>query len=287
MSLMDETQQLEVESLAAIYGDDAVQLLPAAAAAATTSTGSVVQVRLPVDLGLETVVRLSPEAEGVAGALSELQLRLTHLPPVLLELLLPPAYPVSSPPQLVDARLPPDAPYCSATSLRQRLLALLARAYDESGRDLCLWAFLELVREGHFLDRSDEGAGGAVLLQPAAGDDVAALGGALSKHEASVLGQTFAETTFPCGICLENRKGAKCVEFRRCRHVLCVRPLPLPTVNGRQLTHAASSSQLPRVCRQLLLSRNQGRRRFIGLLPLFRLHQGAPCPLRCGARARD
>jgi hypothetical protein len=185
--MLPEDQALEIESLEAIYGPDVVELVPPAAASddATADLASaVVRVRL-----------VQSGEDGVERPASELQLRLAHLPPVLLELLLPPAYPAGSPPQLALVGLDPTAPFCPIPSLRQCLGLLLEQAYDQSE---CLWVFLEMVREGHFLDR----AAGAdeVVLRPAPGVDVAALGGALSKYEAGVLGQTFAETTYPCGI---------------------------------------------------------------------------------------
>jgi hypothetical protein len=197
--MLPEDQALEIESLEAIYGPDVVELVPPTAASddATADLASaVVRVRLPVELSQTTLVRLVQSGEdGVERPASELQLRLAHLPPVLLELLLPPAYPAGSPPQLALVGLDPTAPFCPIPSLRQCLGLLLEQAYDQSE---CLWVFLEMVREGHFLDR----AAGAdeVVLRPAPGVDVAALGGALSKYEAGVLGQTFAETTYPCGI---------------------------------------------------------------------------------------
>ena len=197
--MASEDQALEIESLEAIYGPDVVELLPLAAAvedATASPAPTVVRVRLPVELGQSTLIRLVQSSEdGNERPVSDLQLRLAHLPAVLLELLLPPAYPASSPPQLALVGLDPTTPFCPISSLRQRLGALLDQAYDQSE---CLWLFLEMVREGQFLDRSagtDE-----VVLRPAPGVDVAALGGALSKYEASVLGQTFSETTYPCGI---------------------------------------------------------------------------------------
>lgn len=192
-----DEQILEVESLEAIYGPDVVELISRAGGGVdATSDTAILRIRLPVELERTTLVKLiQSDEDGVEQAASALKLRLGHLPPVLLELLLPAAYPASSPPQINMVGLDSATPFYPIPSLRQRLGALLDQAYDQSE---CLWVFLETVREGHFLDRpfsADE-----IILRPALGVDVAVLGDALSKYEAERTGQTFSETTYPCGI---------------------------------------------------------------------------------------
>lgn len=215
MTALTEAQEQELESLVAIYGEGIVATSPSD----SSSDQPILKVRLPIELGQETAVHLLRDVQSEKDAV-DLKLRLSHLPPVLFELVLPAQYlrlPDSSPPSLRDVQLPPPTPYCPLPSLQQRLQVLLSRSYDESAGDPCLWTFLESVREAHFLDRSPTNE---ILLQPSSDVDVVGLSTGLSKWEAECLGKDFAETTFPCGICLESKKGRKCIEFGSCGHVL-------------------------------------------------------------------
>lgn len=202
-----ELQGDEAESLDAIYGSTVVSF-PRDAAGRLVPGG-----RIDVEIGIELedgedVFLLAEHSTSAPVA----PLRLSHLPGLLLSFTLPASYPTLSPPLLVSATCR-NTSYLDSLVLAESLPRLLRSTFNLE--EPCLWSFLELVRTGDFL-RSN-GSITVPLPGAASSSDV---GRAMLAWDAEMRGATFDSTSYPCGICLETKKGRASCEFAGCQHVL-------------------------------------------------------------------
>lgn len=247
-----QLQREEVETLEAIYTSEVVSSTfdPSASAPevgglpSSPSYTATVTVIMHIDFaegsgGQPRMVRLvrrpSPSPESAAEASggsspsasatsTSSTFSLSHLPPLTLTIAYPPSYPSHSPPVLLSATTPPSSPYLDPTILTSTLPELLASTYEVSAPDACLWTFLELVRTGEFLSLGRDGADAGDVLEVCtveeSEDGLKRVRRQLEAWDRGMRGEGFERTTFGCGICLEERKGKRCLELGGCGHVL-------------------------------------------------------------------
>ncbi|KAF8203302.1 hypothetical protein BJ912DRAFT_943537 [Pholiota molesta] len=137
---------------------------------------------------------------------------LSILPPILLRILLPPAYPSHCPPTIVSIRAT-NAWLSDTSSLNESLV----RMWKPEEAVLYLW--IEYMRSGDFLrDLKLFSDDNSFLQIPHPNPSMIAP--LLSAYDSSSQSAQFSINSYPCGICLENLKGTKCVQLA-CGHVFC------------------------------------------------------------------
>lgn len=137
-----------------------------------------------------------------------IQTRLTHLPPILLTVLLPPTYPATRP---VIQNVHPRHAWL-APSLVRKLVTRLDQMWTED--ETILWLWVEDIQSGAFLSSSP-----TLLPHPAPKTLVAHL----TAHESASLAAHFSAQAYTCGICLTPQRGTKCVQLPCVHsHVFCV-----------------------------------------------------------------
>ncbi|PPR01177.1 hypothetical protein CVT24_006053, partial [Panaeolus cyanescens] len=135
------------------------------------------------------------------------------LPPLLLQLTLPPSYPLFKPPEIVSIRaMHTWLPDVSA------LHPILLEMWQPG--DGILYTWIEFIRTGEFLNNlkllstaNDE----TILLPHPAPRVIAPL---LQGYDESSKSNHFAKNSYPCSICLTSLKGAKCLQLS-CGHIFC------------------------------------------------------------------
>ena len=143
---------------------------------------------------------------------------ISHLPPLILDLRLPPNYPLTSPPVFLSA-------YFTHSWLAPSLLSALLNKFHSlwvEQRDLgegVLWRIAESIVTAHFLGEPLHliGADGRLCITHAAPSIIRHQ---LLTYDASMNDASFAITTFRCVICFEDRKGTACIRLA-CDHVFC------------------------------------------------------------------
>lgn len=237
-----ELQREECESLEAIYGSEVVSFSFVQDDRASKEGSSLSSTaRLKIVLGIElaeggTKIVLRPGNFDPSSTLSEggesssskppapsTPLHFSHLPPLSLTIAYPPSYPLHSPPKLLSITTPPSTPYLSSSVLQSALPKLLESTHLASTPDPSLWTFLELVRTGDFLLGTTTSSKGGVIevrTNEETEDGLRRLGRKLEDWDRGMRGEGFERTTFDCGICLEEKKGRKCLELEGCGHVL-------------------------------------------------------------------
>ena len=147
---------------------------------------------------------------------------LSHLPPLTLTIAYPPDYPSHTPPTLLSITTPPQLSYLHSTILNTTIPSLLTTTYAASAPDPSLWTFLEIIRTGEFLSTPEDSASAVLDLRTdeETEDGLSRLRRKLEDWDRGMRGETFESTTYDCGICLEEKKGRKCLEMEGCGHVL-------------------------------------------------------------------
>ncbi|KAH8908749.1 RWD-domain-containing protein [Coniochaeta sp. PMI_546] len=137
--------------------------------------------------------------------------RLSYLPPVRLQISLPPDYPTKAPPRVSIATSPPWLP----DEVVRRLEDDGPRLWEEMGRDIVVFTYIDHVQQ------SAEDAFGLVNEKDALEVDL--------QHKISILDYdikakraAFERETFECGVCLDPKKGSACHRMLDCGHVFCV-----------------------------------------------------------------
>lgn len=146
-------------------------------------------------------------------------LTLSHLPPLIIDLRLPPDYPLLSPPTILSA-------YFTHSWLSPSLLSTLLQSFHSmwmDQRDLgegVLWRITETIVTASFLDtplKMASPSDSRIRLPHAA---PLILRPQLISYNASMDDASFAITAFRCAICFEDRKGSACRRLA-CEHVFC------------------------------------------------------------------
>ncbi|OJA09121.1 hypothetical protein AZE42_02562 [Rhizopogon vesiculosus] len=145
---------------------------------------------------------------------------LTALPPFLLALILPPEYPLHTPPRITA--LASTHTWFPSSKIRD-LHALLAGMWTSDSQGI-LYSWVEFLHSGDVLDslnlssstRKNQSASTITIVN----QSPSTLLPLLESHDARAQDATFAETSYPCAICLSPYKGRHCVRLA-CAHVFC------------------------------------------------------------------
>lgn len=133
--------------------------------------------------------------------------RVAYLPPLRLEVKLPPQYPDEVPPSVKISTtpfwLPPDA--------IERLEKEAQSLWDEYGGGQVLFAYVSYLQE------AAEAAFGLDELSLPAGVKTELL-----DYSKRTKRELFDKETFDCEVCLEPKKGSACYRMARCNHVFCI-----------------------------------------------------------------
>ncbi|KAF8499461.1 hypothetical protein JB92DRAFT_2981465 [Gautieria morchelliformis] len=135
----------------------------------------------------------------------------SHLPPLLLKLLLPPTYPLEQPPIIHSLESLHD--WLSADTLKileNRLFAL----WDKEN---VLGIWMDHIRNGELLSFLYSSPTSINL----ASSTPRVLWLTLAAHNASVLDAHFRAATHSCPICLNRLPGTRCISLSPCSHVAC------------------------------------------------------------------
>ena len=174
------------------------------------------------------------------------ELRLQYLPPLLMSVTLPPAYPTEQPPVialdaawlsdtlrhiLLQRMEPRECDSCMHVSGFVRLfMTRLATSVWQS--DPCIYLLIDEVQA--FFGDLDSSLSASTRLTlfdryittiPSAcapEPPRTPLSSILASHDHAVRQSTFSSESFDCGICLETKKGIRCTRLNSCGHVFCV-----------------------------------------------------------------
>lgn len=140
------------------------------------------------------------------------KLFLSSLPPLLISIILPPSYPLHSAPRLTSIR----ATYLWLPKLMGLQNILTGMWTPGEG---VLYAWIEFIRTGDFFRSLGliSAAGDTIRIVHAAPSVLAPL---LKDYERAARDSQFSQNTYPCSICLETLKGAKCIRLS-CYHTFC------------------------------------------------------------------
>ncbi|KEP49035.1 putative ubiquitin-protein ligase E3 [Rhizoctonia solani 123E] len=197
----EQLQEEEIDALVAVYPDILTQ----------NSVAAGKEIKLGISIELETERKFDIVSSSVVDTSSpgaehnhssqlhtsgSVPTTLMHLPPLLINIVLPPTYPQTKPViQSISARY---------TWLAPALLRKLAARLDEmwTPGDSVLWQWVEDVRAGAFLES-------ALLPHPSPN----ILLSHLVIHQANTKQAQFSAQTFKCGICLSVQRGVKCIQL--------------------------------------------------------------------------
>ena len=209
MADQDE-REIELLSLSAIYPELVFDI--------STKSASL---ELPIAPADGLIVRFTPDHPDQSGSTEaahrsgaphvERDVRLSHLPSLLLQIALPRKYPAESPPEV----------HLSSQRgwLPQSKVAELEREAETLWQEYCcgpiLFVYIEHLTECALrgLDFDQTAAGCLVLSDELAQD--------LAKFDAESKISVFHAGTYDCGICIEPKKGWDCYQLRDCAHVFC------------------------------------------------------------------
>ncbi|PSR90820.1 RWD domain-domain-containing protein, partial [Coniella lustricola] len=178
---------------------------------------------LPVNPS-KTVTVYFPASTGQAPTLNPLQTapgpadgplridshQLSYLPALHLQISLPSSYPTVQPPDVHVSTRPSWLP----TETAKRLESECARLWEELGRDLVIFSYVDHVQQladDVFGLVSDKGA-----LEISPEYKISIL-----DHDIGAKRAAFEKQTFDCGVCLDPKKGSKCHQMLDCGHVFC------------------------------------------------------------------
>ncbi|KAI0359180.1 RWD-domain-containing protein [Trametes cingulata] len=185
---------------------------------------ALIRLEVPVELPDATVVSIHNDLLTENGSSSNVPassasaaaktLSLSTLPPLLLDICIPPSYPFV-PPQIRTIHATHAWLVLARFDLRDRL----AEMWEEGEGVLYTW--VEWIRSGDFLDALDMSSheGGARIIRishPTPG----LLVPLLEKFDSSTQAARFSANSYECQVCLTSIKGARCVMLS-CSHVFC------------------------------------------------------------------
>ncbi|KAJ8081187.1 hypothetical protein PM082_018030 [Marasmius tenuissimus] len=204
-------QKEEWEVIESIYPDYISQSLD--------EEGSI-RLELPVEFGEPRSIQVVNSSEGIDSpetTKNEVkELSLSTLPPLLLHIILPQAYPVKEAPSLLSIRathlwLQPH----HIARLHTRLMERWSEVEDTGQGVLYNW--IEYLYSGGFLEDVGMLNNNTILIHHPSPPLLAPL---LEEHQALSASNTFNQTSYPCSVCLEHFKGSKCLQLS-CNHIFC------------------------------------------------------------------
>ncbi|KHN94132.1 RING finger protein [Metarhizium album ARSEF 1941] len=226
----DDPRLMELETLEAIYPEIRHALAHPLGAPGEAPPRFTFELELPVDPA-EPVTILFPapssglapdERPGLASASAPAamaaepldSLLVSHLPPLSLRITLPDGYPSRKPPAVTISTTPQWLPRATLRALEDDG----ARLWEEAGRDMVAYAYID------HLQRGAENVFGAVgtgsTLEVDAEHKLAVL-----DHDINAKKAAFDRETFECGICLDPKKGPRCHKMMDCGHIFCLQCL--------------------------------------------------------------
>lgn len=175
--------------------------------------GRTIKLEIPVELSPAQTVTVIPSAcdsHTTAPSTSPL----TALPPFLLALILPPQYPLRASPRITS--LTSTHAWFPSGKIRD-LHTLLAGMWTHDSQGV-LYDWVAFLSGPEFLDSLSlkNSSAGITIINPSP----LTLLPLLESHNTHAQDAAFAETTYPCAICLSPYKGRHCVRLA-CTHVFC------------------------------------------------------------------
>lgn len=166
----------------------------------------VIDANDPFSAALDLLVAPSKPLPVIFGPEQDIE-RLSYLPSLHIDVVLPPTYPAETPPSVRVMTTPPWLP----SDIAQKLADEAAATWDEYGGGMILFSYISSLQE------QAETAFGLEELRLALD----------MKHELVVYSkrlkrELFDRETFDCEVCLEPKKGSVCYRMERCSHVFCV-----------------------------------------------------------------
>ncbi|KAI0762769.1 RWD-domain-containing protein [Fomes fomentarius] len=179
-----------------------------------------VRLEVPVELAESTAVSvrsdiiLDGDTSNRAGPSNARPFSLSALPPLLLEVFLPPSYPFTAP-QVRNIH----ATYSWFPVRGTALLDCLLRRWEKGQGVLYIW--VDWIRSGEFLEElgllsTDKGQRIIRLTHPTP-DSLLPL---LEKYDRTTQATRFSQNSYECEVCLTSIKGARCM-LLSCSHVFC------------------------------------------------------------------
>ncbi|KAG9101137.1 translation termination inhibitor protein itt1 [Ceratobasidium sp. UAMH 11750] len=222
---MASSQRDEIEVLLSVHPDILT----------TTDVPAGLELKLDIAIELERerVFDLVSSISDPSSPSDGIQVRLSHLPALLLTVLFPPEYPSSADPivRSIHARhawLAPGLVSRLGARLEERWRECVENGTRDEG---VLWPWVEDIRTGAFLDSlgstipfaSSSAASSSTrpitLPHPAP----KTLYAHLVAHELAAKQAQFSAQAFTCGICLAPQRGARCIQLPCSRtHVFCL-----------------------------------------------------------------
>jgi E3 ubiquitin-protein ligase RNF14 len=133
--------------------------------------------------------------------------RLSYLPSLHIDIVLPVTYPAETPPLLSLSTTPSWLP----SDVSQKLVDEAKSLWDEYGGGMILFSYISSVQE------QAEAAFG--LDELTLSSDIQQ---ELVAYSKKLKRELFDKETFDCEVCLEPKKGSACYRMERCSHVFCV-----------------------------------------------------------------
>ncbi|THH21564.1 hypothetical protein EW146_g36 [Bondarzewia mesenterica] len=171
------------------------------------------KLEIPVELGDSRTVSIIDDGtiNGISAQRAEDQpMSLSMLPPVLLHIILPPTYPLSTPPEIISLHVTNSWLTCGR-HLQQELLEMW-----QPGEGV-LYNWIEWIRTADFL-RSLNFVDEHTIRIPHSSPHL--LAPLLTAYDTSAKSSRFAQSAYTCAVCLTSQKGARCL-LLLCGHVFC------------------------------------------------------------------
>lgn len=219
MADTDDEREEELSSIAAIFPE--LTLDPASAFKASIDLPVAPSAPLavtfpPVDGAPPASLPTPPTSDnegppGLKAPVQEIH-RLSHLPPLRLQVTLPDGYPADKPPQFDLSTSPKWLPDTTLQKLVDEGPAL----WEEYGHGQIVFAFIDFLQQAAERCFDLTGDAGAVI------EVSDAIKIPLLDYDIKTKREKFEQETFDCGVCLEPKKGSVCYRLLRCGHVFCV-----------------------------------------------------------------
>ncbi|KAJ7106072.1 hypothetical protein C8R43DRAFT_1165425 [Mycena crocata] len=170
--------------------------------------GTSLKLEIPVQLTEPTTVTLFADDTGSDA----LTLSLTSLPPLLLDIILSPAYPSTAPP---DVSVRSESSWLTPQLASQCGMLLKNMWRPTEG---VLYDWVEFIRGGEILASLEVALpSGDIEIRHSAPRRLVSL---LTVYDDSARSANFSQTSYLCTICLETIKGSKCIQLS-CTHIFC------------------------------------------------------------------
>lgn len=179
--------------------------------------GTSFSLQIQVDLNRDYILKVLGDTGDHAH--SEESIQISYLPPIHMNLLLPPSYPHEQPPQIISLSSMHDW-------LPEQVLKKLAEDLREIwNRERCiiLALWLDHIRDGEELLKSLGFLSEDTIQLDSHGPTVNRndLARALQEYDRTAKDTQFNSTKHRCPVCFESVQGVECVSLTYCEHVAC------------------------------------------------------------------